>query len=426
VSRIVLNPFGSFGDLHPYLAIAIELKRRGHQAVVATSEIYRAKVEAEGVEFAAVRPDLGELMGQEGFLKLLWDAKNGTKHLMRDYLLPKIAESYADLLPVCEGADLLLTHFAAYAGPVVAEVRKMRWMSMVLQPTVFFSKYDPPVLAPAMWARHLYGLGTWVMPAMMKVAELEMASWVQPLLELRERVGLARGMNPLTHGQFSPYGTLALFSHHFAEPQRDWPAHTETTGFVHYDKPGEGFGLSANTGELQRFLDAGPAPVVFTLGSSAVMMAERFFEESIAATKKLGVRAVMLAWKPDRLGAVDDSILITDYAPYSELLPRAAVTVHAGGIGTIGQALRAGKPMLVVPWAHDQPDNAERCRKLGVGRTVSREAYRAERVARELDRLLNDQSYADKAHAIAQKIASEDGLKTACDAIVSCALSGEP
>ncbi len=209
-------------------------------------------MEAEGVEFAAVRPNLGELMGQTDFLKLLWNAKNGTNHLMRDYLLPRVAESYADLLPVCEGADLLLTHFAAYAGPVVAEVRKLRWLSIVLQPTVFFSKYDPTVLAPAMWARHLYGLGTWVMPAMLRVAEMEMNRWVGPLVELREKLGLARGKNPLTNGQFSPYGTLALFSEHFAKRQLDWPGQTKTTGFVSYDKPGEGFGLSNSTRELGR------------------------------------------------------------------------------------------------------------------------------------------------------------------------------
>jgi len=88
VPKIVLNTFGSFGDLHPYLAIAIELKRRGHHPVLATSEIYRKKVEAEGVSFAAVRPDIGELMDQAGFLKLLWDRKYGTKYLIRDYLIP--------------------------------------------------------------------------------------------------------------------------------------------------------------------------------------------------------------------------------------------------------------------------------------------------------------------------------------------------
>jgi UDP:flavonoid glycosyltransferase YjiC (YdhE family) len=74
LARIVLNTFGSFGDLHPYLAIAIELGRRGHKPLVATSEVYRMKVEAEGIEFGAVRPDVGELMGQTEALNKLWES----------------------------------------------------------------------------------------------------------------------------------------------------------------------------------------------------------------------------------------------------------------------------------------------------------------------------------------------------------------
>jgi UDP:flavonoid glycosyltransferase YjiC (YdhE family) len=221
----------------------------------------------------------------------------------------------------------------------------------------------------------------------------------------------------LIHGQFSPFGTLALFSEQFAKPQLDWPADTTTTGFVSYDKAGEGFGLSPNQSELEKFLAAGPAPVVFTLGSSAVMEAERFFEESMEAAKKLGVRAVLLAWKKDKLPSSDNSILITDYAPFSQLFPRASVVVHAGGVGTVGQVLRAGRPMLVVPWAHDQPDNAERCRRFGVALTVQRNRYRAGIVAGKLSGLLNNPSYGQKAKTIAQSLATEDGLKTACDAI---------
>jgi len=426
VARIVLNTFGSFGDLHPYLAIAIELARRGHQPLIATSEVYRAKVEAEGIAFAAVRPDVGELLGQTEFLKKLWDPQHGSKFLLRDYLLPKVEQGYEDLSAVCAGADLLVTHAAAYAGPIVAEVQKMRWISIALQPAILFSTYDPPVIAPALWARHLYGLGRWVFAGMLKAAYLQTGRWARPVVQLRQRLALPPGKNPVMHGQFSPYGTLALFSPHFAAPQPDWPTNTKATGFVSYDKRGEGFGASSSKSELDRFLDAGPSPVVFTLGSSAVMAAGQFFEESIKAAKKLGLRAVLLIGKTEQPPKIDDgSIYITDYAPYSELLPRAAATVHQGGIGTTAQALRAGRPMMIVPWAHDQPDNAERCRKLGVSRTVWRNSYRSETVARELERLLSNSSYQNRARTIANHLNAEDGLKAACD-VLEASVSSSP
>jgi UDP:flavonoid glycosyltransferase YjiC (YdhE family) len=55
--RIVLTTHGTLGDLHPYLAIALELQKRGHTPVIATSEYYRRKIEATGVEFHAIIPN---------------------------------------------------------------------------------------------------------------------------------------------------------------------------------------------------------------------------------------------------------------------------------------------------------------------------------------------------------------------------------
>jgi len=133
--------------------------------------------------------------------------------------------------------------------------------------------------------------------------------------------------------------------------------------------------------------------VVFTLGTSAVAAAGTFYEESAAAAARLGLRAVLLTGGFERntpRHTVSPDILIVDHAPHQLLLPRAAAIVHQGGIGTTGQALRAGRPMLVVPHSHDQPDNAFRVTNLGVARTVFPGAYRAPRVARDLGHLLGD------------------------------------
>src|ERR1019366_84847 len=121
-----------------------------------------------------------------------------------------------------------------------------------------------------------------------------------------------------------------------------------------------------------------PPPVVFTLGSSAVFDAGKFFAESLAAVSATGQRAVLLIGRDPRnvpTTAVPSTVLIAQYAPYSELLPRAAATIHQGGVGTTAQALRSGKPMIVVPWSHDQPDNAMRVRKLGVAPVIPRSKY---------------------------------------------------
>jgi UDP:flavonoid glycosyltransferase YjiC (YdhE family) len=423
VARIVLNTFGSFGDIHPYLAIAIELQRRGHSAVLATSEVYRAKVEAEGVQFAAVRPDVGELMGNTAFLKKLWHPKRGSVYLLRDYLLPAVKQGYDDLAPVCAGADLLLTHAAAYAGPVVAEKMQLRWLSIALQPAILFSVMDPPVVAAATWLRYLYKLGNWPFGLLMHGARWETRRWAKPVFELRRHLGLSTEVNPVLDGQFSPFGTLALFSPQFAAPQLDWPVNTQTTGFLFYDRRGEGFGLppenpSGLSEGLKKFLDAGPAPLLFTLGSSAVMQPGTFYSESAMAAKALGMRAVMLVGKGENVSFQrDDSLHVEEYASYTALMPRCEAIVHQGGIGTVAQALRAGRPMLVVPWAHDQPDNAERLQRLGVARVQNRGSYTASSAAKHLRELTSNKTYSHKAAALAKTISQEDGLTVACNAI---------
>jgi UDP:flavonoid glycosyltransferase YjiC (YdhE family) len=261
---------------------------------------------------------------------------------------------------------------------------------------------------------------------MMWIAERQVKKWVEPIQELRREVGLPpANQNPVLGGIFSPFGSLALFSKHFAKPQIDWPPRTTQTGFVFYDQLGEGIPGVKNDGArqadtLHNFLLSGPPPVLFTLGSSAVMQAGRFFEESLAAAQALNIRAVMLVGNSDReqlSSALPPSIFITDYLPFSEIMPKTAAIIHQGGIGTTAQGLRAGRPTLVVPWAHDQPDNAERLRKIGVGRTIPRNRYRAKRVAKELNLLLSDTRYTEQAQRIGAQVASEDGVSCACDAI---------
>jgi UDP:flavonoid glycosyltransferase YjiC (YdhE family) len=110
-------------------------------------------------------------------------------------------------------------------------------------------------------------------------------------------------------------------------------------------------------------------------------------------------------------------VIACDYAPYSAVFPRASAIVHQAGIGTTAEALRAGRPMLVMPCAHDQPDNAARAVRIGVAREIKRHSYNAESAASELAALLSEPSYASCAAAARQHIAAEDGVTSACDAI---------
>jgi len=413
--RIVITSWGSFGDVNPYLGLALGLRARGHAPLLVMPEWYGAYVRREGIDFHPLRPDVDPTRGD--VVRRIMDPRRGTEVIMRDILFPALRESYEDLRDAVRGADLLVTHPVTFAGPILAERLGLPWISTVLAPMSFFSAHDLPVFPPAPRSVHLRRLGTGVSAAMVRMAKSVTRSWSRPVGALRAELGLPPGRDPIFEGQFSPHLVLALFSRVLADPQPDWPPNTRITGQIFYDRP---LHEEHRDPRLERFLDAGPPPVVFTLGSAAVMAAGSFYQESVRAVRRLGIRAVLLTGAdpasrpPDPL---PEGVIAVEFAPHSQVFPRAAAIVHQGGIGTTGQALRAGRPELVVPHAHDQPDNAFRVTSLGVARTLFPRRYAARRVARELEVLLGDPAYARRAEEVGRTVRSEDGVGAACDAI---------
>lgn len=416
--RIVLNTFGSFGDIHPYMAIAMELQRRGHTPVIAAMEGYREKILGAGLEFAPVRPDVPppKEQGTELVEKIM-EPKTGPRFLMDGLVFPAVRDSYEDLLKAVAGADLLVTHPAAPAGPLVGRKIGMPWISTVLAPMSFVSAYDPPVPPFWQWTRKLSVLGPGIMGFLLNT--MKNSYKAKAVTDFRDELGLADTGNPMFEGQHSPTLVLALFSEVFAKPQPDWPPQTKLTGFCFYD----GHHETQMPPELLRFLDSGGQPVVFTLGSSAVWVARDFFQQSIEAAQRLGRRAVLLIGdERNRPHTLPEGVIAVDYAPYQSLLPRACAMVHHGGVGTTSQGLLAGVPTLIVPFAFDQSDNAEHAYRLGTSRTLYRKNYFAPRVAKELHKLLQP-AYARRAREVSQRLKQEDGPRRAAD-LIEQVLSG--
>jgi len=409
--RIVLACWGSHGDLFPYIGLGLALKRHGHHPVVATSPGYQARVERESLEFAEAGPPVDP--NDRKLFERVMDPVKGSEVIVKELLMPRLQESFEQLSRAVAGADLLLSHPITYAAPVVAEHARLPWLSTVLAPMLFFSKHDPPVLPALPRVNDLPLVGPWLARCLLPLARRATRDWGEPVQALRADLGLPRGRDPIFEGQFSPFGTLALYSRVLAEPQPDWPPHAATTGTVFYN------GSEPLSAELEEFLATGAPPVVFTLGTSAVGAAGRFYHESAAAAAKLGVRGVLLTggFAQNRPETLPPNVLVVDHAPHELLFRRASTVVHQCGAGTTAQALRAGRPTLLVPHGHDQFDNARRVRKLGVARTVFPTDYRAERVARELRTLLEQPSYRERAAAVAKVVSEERGAEAAAEVI---------
>lgn len=421
MARILLATFGSYGDVNPTLVLGRALRARGHEAVVATLPGFRGDIEGAGLGFVPMGPDIDP--EDTALIRRVMDPRTGSEAVVRELVLPGLRDAYAVLEEASAGADLLVSHVLTFAVPLLAEKRGIPWVSTVLSPMVFFSPHDPPVPPPLPALGRLRALGPLLNRPLVALYKAMSKPWMAPVAALRRDLGLPPGRHPLFEGQHSPLGVLGLFSPAFGPPQPDWPRPCRVCGFLFRDSDFEGRGMDPG---LARFLAEGPPPVVFTLGSSAVLAADGFYDDARAAARDLGVRAVLVAGPA--AGGMDDlppGMIALPSAPYHALFPAAAAVVHSGGIGTTAQALRAGRPQVVVSYAHDQFDNADRVRRLGAGVPLFRSRVTARRLASVLGRVLADRSMADRAAALGRTVAAEDGPAAAC-AAVEAVLAGRP
>lgn len=407
--RIVFCTFGSLGDVYPPLALAREMKHRGHIPVVATSPAYRTLIEAENIAFHPVRPDVD--ISDPSILRRVMDRRSGGRYLFCDIILPALRDSYEDTAQVAAGADLLVIHPIAVAALLLARKSERPWASIAVAPMSLCSAYDPPVFSGLPFAETLSSFGPGTQKVVLKLIAAMFEPVWKPYRRFEKELGLLRAPNPLLWGH-SRHLTLGLFSPVLAAPQPDWPSNAHATGFPIFSHN------KGNTPELEQFLDSGEPPIVFTLGSAAVGAAGDFYEQSAEAARRLGRRALLLVGRDPQnqpRHPLPPGVLAVQYAPHSAVFPGACVVVHQGGIGTTGEAMRAGRPTLVVHYGHDQPDNAARLVRLGMARSIPRERYNANLAVHEIQSLLENKTYAERAAAIGAEVRNENGTARACD-----------
>lgn len=420
--RIILCTAGSLGDLHPFIALGVALKARGFQAEIATSVEYGAKVEAEGLVFHRVGPGVAQLSADLGMdlAEITRAIARSDRFLFDKVMLPYLETWTREVEVVARGSSAVVGATFAAGAAMAAEMAGVPYVSAALQPTVVFSAYDPPFLPRAPWlAPATSGARLWLNRATIRLARASTDPWTKPINRVRASLGLpASKANLFFDGAANADLALGLYSPLLSPVQPDAPTGFAVTGYAAYDS--EAGGPVVMPPELDRFLDAGSAPVVFTLGSAAVHIPGDFYVESLKAARRMGRRAVLLVGPEGDPGVADgpDAIALA-YAPFSKLFPRAAAIVHQGGVGTTQQALRAGRPQMVVPFLGDQFDNAARVARLGCGATLSRRAYRGGRVATVLDRLLAEPTVTETATRLGVVASREDGAAVAAEQIAA-------
>lgn len=419
--RVLLVTFGTLGDIYPFIAIAHAMRRRGLDVVIAAPEMHRGSIEREGVAYARLRPHENDIIGALGV-----DLSGAFRIMLKNpyFILDEIylrflSETYDDTLAATERVDAIVTHNLLVGANLAAEACGLPTARVALSPLYVQSAAAPSLTPPA----------PYILQPRSRMA-IEFNKLVRSLIRtsvnmrmkrfhaFRRRLGLPRSRQDFFlnfGGENGATKLFGLYSPCFASRPSDGPVNMEVPGFPFYEPQDEGRrGLSE---PLRTFLSSGSAPIVFTLGSFAPQVSGDFYDISISAARALGRRAILLAG-PNDAGRLSSSVGPDEFvcceAPHSKLFPFALCVVHHGGIGTTAQALRAGRPQLIVPFFGDQPDHGERVQRLRLGLALKLSSYDLHNATHALAELC-DNRYLRAAQDIALSMRREHGVEAVAD-----------
>jgi rhamnosyltransferase subunit B len=415
--RILLAAIGSSGDVHPVIGLGRALKARGHAVTLMTNQLFSGQIRESGLEFEMLgtREQAEALMGDPR----LWDPRQGFESIVEGALLPLLRPLYELIRDRREQTSVVAATTLCLGARIAQERFGIPTASLHLQPVVFRSLVDNGRLGPL-------DLG----PRLPRAVKRALFWYIDTFLvdrrvlpslnAFRATLGLAPVRNVFRDYFHSPDLVLGLFPEWFAPPQPDWPKNTRLTGFILHDEGG----AAETRAQAEAFLAQGTAPVLVTPGSAA-MDRTRFFAETVQACTAVGARAMLVTNHPAQLpGRLPAGIEAFSYLPFSRIMSRCAAVAYHGGIGTLAQTVRAGVPHLIVPNAHDQPDNGQRIQRLGLGISVNPRGYHGRRAARALGGLLHSTEIRARCAEYSSRIDGRASLDRACALIEGLAEAG--
>lgn len=422
---IALLTFGTGGDLQPFLAMAEGLQRRGHRTLLIVPRFHEAVVQRTGLPYVpfGTHEQVQEVLEDPA----LWDERKGFGVVWRG-LIPSLDVVQDILIAQAQaGPCIVVSH--PFLVPVAAMAREqcsgLRIVTAYLAPSSLRTVHDPltigslhiPAWVPKSWRRALWHLID--------------RGWIDPdLLPGLNAARASRGLQPiasyLKHMQSAGDASVGLFPRWFALRQPDWPS-TFFEGDFPLRRPSASGRLSA---ELESFLAAGKAPIVFTPGTGH-QHAAGYFRNALDALRALDHRGLFITAYPSQLpDSLPPQVLWQSHAPFGALLPRIALLVHHGGIGTTAEALRAGVPQLIVPFAFDQFDNGRRVQAMGAGSVVPATRANAHRLRQAIGPLLAGPRRDRSKHASPAQTDAEPEMQMLLDgverALQACMRSDTP
>lgn len=401
--RFSIHTLGTRGDMQPYLALARGFRARGHDVLIVGPAQFEPMALAEGIGFADLPAEFLEILNSPEAKEAIGKSKPGfgagfklLKHyrgLMRQ-VLDIEWETARDFAP-----DAILYHPKALGAPHVAT--RLGIAAFLASPLPGFtptSAFPTPILPYA----NLGPLNRISHALMIHGGGALFARGIRRWRE--EALGLPQ------RGKVAPNaGTLYGYSAHVLPKPSDWGTDVAVAGYWFLDDPDW-----VPDAALQAFLEAGERPVYVGFGSMPGGAPEALTRAVVDGLRRAGKRGVIATagGALQALDAMPDMHCIAG-APHDRLFPLMHATLHHGGAGTTGAALRAGIPTAICPFLGDQPFWARLVAALGVGpAALDLRTMEAAEIAGAV-RAMDDTQMRQRAARLGDAIRAEDGVGAA-------------
>ena len=369
--KILLVTRGSQGDVLPYLAIAAELERRGHEVTINLPQIFEETVKPYGFKYVLQQfDDIGGMI----------DSAAQNSHKFRPFLKwmrNVIDKQFDQLIPLLKEHDILVSTNSEFAVASIAEYCKKPLMNRM---TNFMVK--------------------------------------DTINKNRAKYGLAPIRNFGYHAGERSYNYL-LFSQHLGNIDPDWTFKWSIGGYCFNDT----FQYDEKAyEEMISFVDSAQSPIIFfTLGSCSSKDGNRFSKALVDICKKHDYRLIIgSGWAKTGITLQADKhlFLMKQPVPHNLIFRHCDGVIHHGGCGTTHSVGRAGKPQLITPLIIDQPYWSYRIHQLGLGPEGLKIAKASEQeIERKVCDLVTNPLYKKNAAHIGEMIQKEGGIKNICDSI---------
>lgn len=406
--KIVIYALGTNGDIDPMVALAVELIRRGHSVIFLSSDYFESVITAAGCKFVSI----GTLeQYHKGNSVSAWQATNHTDNF-EYYHAPAFEPAFEFMKNLSSGKDSLLLALGDHGGAVAAaEKFDIPFVKIILSPNLIFSTCSPP--APLCWSIP-QGMPKFFVPFLLrrnrkiKFMRFCKAPHTAHYMATRKRLQCPLKLQK----QSKAIVQIGFFPEWYALRPSDWPTNLKLVGF-----PLQNRSSATTRKEFDVLVERLGAPLIFTTGTGVKDTIE-LFQEGRKICEQLQVPGIFVGGSQG-VEVFHGSALCAhmSYVDFEYALSKALAIVHHGGIGTTAQAIKAGIPQLIRPLKYDQPDNANRIYKLGLGSYVMPERFKVEEVTPMLKSILQKAKSSKALSYYSQEVKCSHAIVEACDAI---------